>query len=58
MEVVAGADITGQYTKDRSEWDCLDAIIQFFDHPIRSYNDYKSIIISALIVIGLALKGR
>ncbi|OBS16846.1 hypothetical protein FPOA_12575 [Fusarium poae] len=52
-QVVTGADRAGRYTADRLQRSCLDAMVQFFDHPLKSGNHYESIVISALAVMGL-----
>ncbi|KAL3587665.1 hypothetical protein FPOAC2_13563 [Fusarium poae] len=37
-QVVTGADRAGRYTADRLQRSCLDAMVQFFDHPLKSGN--------------------
>ncbi|KAH7154758.1 hypothetical protein DER46DRAFT_578575 [Fusarium sp. MPI-SDFR-AT-0072] len=53
-ETITGADLVGRWTKDRVRRSCLDMVIQFLDHRFRNRDHYRSIIISALAIIGLA----
>ncbi|KAI8682258.1 hypothetical protein NCS56_00348100 [Fusarium sp. Ph1] len=52
-QVVTGADRNGRYTPERLQRSCLDAVVQFLDHPFKNGNHYESIIISALAVMGI-----
>ncbi|RTE68056.1 hypothetical protein BHE90_017567, partial [Fusarium euwallaceae] len=56
-QVVTGTDSAGRYTPERLQRSCLDAVVQFFDHPFKNGNHYESIIISALAVMGLEREG-
>lgn len=56
-QVVTGADVDGRITQEQLERYCLDAVVGFFDHPLRSGNHYESILISALAVMGVDPKG-
>jgi superfamily II DNA helicase RecQ len=53
IAVVTNTDRAGQYTSERLERSCLDAVVQFFDHPLKNGNHYESIIISALAIMGV-----
>ncbi len=37
---------------------CLDTVVQFFNHPFKNGNHYKSIIINALAIMGLDKEGQ
>lgn len=52
-QVVAGTDTIGRYTECWLERSCLDAVIQLFNHPLKSGQHYESIVISALAVMGV-----
>ncbi|KAL3595876.1 hypothetical protein FPOAC2_10246 [Fusarium poae] len=56
-QVVTGGDIKGRYTPERLQRSCLDAVVQFLDHPFKNGNHYDSIVISALAVMGLGEGG-
>ncbi|KAH7108650.1 hypothetical protein EDB81DRAFT_932400 [Dactylonectria macrodidyma] len=56
-QVVAGTDTIGRFTDERLERYCLDAVIEFFDHPLKTGQHYDSIVISALAVMGLDANG-
>ncbi|KAL9572228.1 hypothetical protein ACKAV7_003641 [Fusarium commune] len=53
-ETITGADAVGRWTEDRVRRSCLDMVIQFLDHRFRNGDHYRSIIISALAIMGLA----
>ncbi|KAK7413100.1 hypothetical protein QQX98_008048 [Neonectria punicea] len=56
-QVVTGTDSAGRYTPEWLQRSCLDAVVQFFDHPFKNGNHYESIMISALAVMGLEREG-
>lgn len=56
-QVVNGTDSAGRYTPERLQRSCLDAVVQFLDHPFGNGNHYENIIISALAVMGLEREG-
>ncbi|EXA28835.1 hypothetical protein FOVG_19585 [Fusarium oxysporum f. sp. pisi HDV247] len=53
-ETITGADAVGRWTEDRVRRSCLDMVIQFLDHRFKNGDHYRSIIISALAIMGLA----
>ncbi|EGU88238.1 hypothetical protein FOXB_01244, partial [Fusarium oxysporum f. sp. conglutinans Fo5176] len=53
-ETITGADVVGRWTEDRVRRSCLDMVIEFLDHRFRNGDHYRSIIISALAIMGLA----
>lgn len=53
MQVVTGTDTISRFTDKRLERYYVDAIIEFFNHPLKTGQHYNSIVISALAVMGL-----
>lgn len=58
VELVAtGADTVGRYTDERVDASCLNMVIAFLDHQIKSGRHDENIVISALAVMGLKEDG-
>jgi hypothetical protein len=60
MQAVNEADAANkpaEGTRERLERYYLNAVIQLFDHPLKSGSHYNSIIISTLAVMGLDPQG-